>query len=313
MMPVPTAVLLKLINRYSTWAKGYVCGVLVNLTIFALDTCSMADRMEIPDLRPIKLLLAWNVFLMVCIIAVVCFRCLQMKKWIGLRTLFFSPDLSVMPSRKEVLILTAALLIYLIGACAYLYYVPDNAVAIMAEVNRLDYFGFVNDEPMVMAGYYLNKQWNVSVADAVCILLPLSVYPAVVALLWETAGSLFAEDSVKRSKCFLAEAVLLVGGDSLYMQAHFVLHGLNQLENILFVLCVPFAFAIGLQLYKEWDEGDYRKICHRWDIWFPLLLCIIISALFSQKVFALVGINIFIFALLFVGRRYLPWLRSSKL
>lgn len=312
-LPVVTMLLLKFADKRVTFGAGYVSGVIVNLTLFSLCVCRMAENMANPGLAPVKAVLGMICGEMVIILILAVVRCIKMKSRTGLRSLFLQEEGFRQPFRgKEAVGIAAAGALWLSGAFSYLHYVPDGAVTMMADINRLDFFGMTNPDIMVMLGYYLKKLFGISQADAVCIVIPLSLYAAFVVLMWETAGALFEGGRSKRVLCFLAEAVLTIAGDCMYTQSSLVLHGLNHMENAMLALCVPFAFAIGLRFYhSEGKTGKERLMMPGY--WISFAVCIISACLLEQRAFALVGLNAIIFGLLFIGRRYLPWLQSSKL
>lgn len=311
-LPVAAMLFLKASNRKVTLAAGYICGAIVNLTVFSLCIRSMSENMKEPGLLPLKAVLGVVFIEILVFLIVVCTRCVREKKWIGFARLFYMEQSGGFRfGRWETVFFIIACVIWILGATSYLRYVPEGAVTMMADINRLDFFGLTNADPMIMLGYYLKKLFGISQADAVCIVIPLSFYAAFVAVMWEIAGALFESEPLKKSLCFLAESVLVVVGDCLYTQPYMVLHGLNHMNNVLFVLCVPLVFAIGLRFYQSGENAE-GKGPRMWGYWFAFAVCVLSTYLFEQRAFALIGLNAVIFVLLFVGRRYLPWLQSSK-
>ncbi|MBD5539912.1 MAG: hypothetical protein HDR00_01725 [Lachnospiraceae bacterium] len=316
-LPVPTALLLKIADRKIGFGCSYASGVVLHLTIFALYIKGMLEEMAAPDMRPVKAILFMVLGEAAVLAVVVAVKCCKAKKWPGLRQLFGSEAVDNArndSNRTGMALYILAGIIWILGAFSYLRYVPDNAVTMMADINRLDFFGVTNGDTMVMLGYYMKKLLGISQADAVCIVIPVFFYAAFVFLMWEMAKVFFSEDPLKRSLCFLTQGILLVAGDCLYTQSHIVLHGLNHLENILLALCVPLAFIIGLQLYlsgRKIVDTESRSLSMP-SCLLGLAICMICAYLLDQRVFALTGLNAVIFILLFIGRRYLPWLQSSK-
>lgn len=316
-LPVPVALLLKITDRKMGLGCSYAVGVVLHLTVFALYVRGMWESMAAPDTAPVKAVLLAVLAETAVLAVIVVVKCCKAKKWPGIRKLFGS---EAVDSRKhgnrytELVLYILASIIWISGVFSYLRYVPDNAVTMMADINRLDFFGITNSDVMVMLGYYMKKLLGVSQADAVCIVIPVFFYGVFVFLMWEMAKVFFGENFLKRGLCFLSQGILVVAGDCLYTLPHIVLHGLNHLENILLALCVPLAFIIGLQLYlsgRKIIDTDNRRILMP-SYLLGLAICMICAYLLDQRVFALTGLNAVIFILLFVGRRYLPWLQSSK-
>lgn len=302
-LPVPGMFLLKALFGRLTYAAGYVSSLLLNLLVFCLCIQNMAKEYEAPDMMPVKLVAVIVLTELVVFCAIWILRSIKRKKWFEFKKVSFSPFL----------ILACA--IWIVGAVSYIRFVPEGAVAMMADVNRVDFFGITNRDFGVMLGYYLKSLLGISQADAVCLVIPLSFYLAFVILMWEMANTLFEDKPALATRCFFALAVLTVLGDCLYTQPFMVLHGLNHVENALTVLCIPFAFAMGLRLYFSWDRFLQDKEKADWSLGhiIALLLCGCSAYLLDLKAFALVGLNLIIFVLLFIGRRYLPWLQSGKL
>lgn len=316
-LPVPAALLLKIIDRKIGIGCSYASGVALHLTIFALYIKDMWKKMAAPDMRPVKAMMFVVLGETAVLAFVVAVKCCKAKKWPGIRELFGSEasDKAKDGGRHTELVLYIfAGVFWVLGAFSYLRYVPDNAIAMMADINRLDFFGVTNGDAMVMLGYYMKKLLGISQADAVCIVIPVFFYAVFVFLMWEMAKALFSEDSIKCSLCFLGQGILVVAGDCLYTQSHIVLHGLNHLENILLSLCVPLAFINGLQLYlsgRKIIDTENRRLSMP-SCLLGLAICMICAYLLEQRAFAITGLNAIIFILLFIGRRYLPWLQSSK-
>lgn len=316
-LPVPAALLLKIVDRKIGLGCSYASGVVLHLTIFALCIKGMWEGMAAPDMKPVKVVLFVVLGETAVLAFVVAVKCYKDKKWPGIRQLFGSEvvDNARNSSRHTKLVsYVFAGILWVLGAFSYLFYVPDNAVTMMADINRLDFFGITNSDAMVMLGYYMKKLLGISQADAVCIVIPVFFYAVFVFLMWEMAKVLFGGDSLKSSLCFLSQGILVIAVDCLYTQSRMVLHGLNRLENILFALCVPLVFIIGLQLYLSEGkiiETESRRVSM--PCYLPgLAVCMVCAYLLDQRVFALTGLNAVIFILLFIGRRYLPWLQSSK-
>lgn len=317
-LPVPAALLLRIIDNRTSFVYGYVSGIILHLTIFALCIQDMWEEMAAPDMAPIKTVLFVVLVEVVIFLAVIGAKCFKAKNWLSIRDLFGNKTdggAEQNSRRMPLLLYIGAAAIWVLGAFSYLHYVPDNAVTMMADINRLDFFGVTNSDAMVMLGYYMKKLLGTSQADAVCIVIPVFFYAVFVFLMWEMPKVLFRNDSLKRSLCFLSQGILVVAGDCLYTQPYIVLHGLNHLANILFVLCVPLAFIVGLQLYlsgKKIVDVENRRLSMS-SYLLALAICMICTYLLDQRAFALIGLNVVIFILLFAGRRYLPWLQSSKL
>lgn len=316
-LPVFMMLFLKVLDRHFSFAGGYVCGTIFNLTVFSLCVRKMSRDMAEPGMVPVKVVLVTIVIEALAFAAVVCVRCFREKRWLGIGNLLYchkKPDERYRENRLYLPVCIGAFLIWLAGAFSYFCYIPQGAVAMMADINRLDFFGITNSDPMVMLGYYLKKLCGISQADAACIVIPLSFYAAFVVLMWEMADTVFGPQVLKRSLCFLAEGVLVVAGDCLYSQPFIVLHGMNSLGNVLLVLCVPLVFIIGLRLIFSEEKliNPENKRLLMPVYWLALLLCIVSTYLLEKRAFALIGLNVVIFILLFAGRRYLPWLQSSK-
>lgn len=317
-LPVPAALLLRIIDKRAGFVYGYVSGTVLHLTIFALYIQDMWEEMASPDTVPIKAVLLVVLAEAVLLLATIGAKCFKAKKWLGIGGLFGNKaddGAKHNNCRMTLLLYVGAVAIWILGAFSYLRYVPDNAVTMMADINRLDFFGITNGDAMVMLGYYMKKLVGISQADAVCIVIPLFFYAVFVFLMWEMAKALFGETPLKRHLCFLTQGILIVAGDCLYTQPYIVLHGLTRLENILLVLCIPLVFVIGLQLYlsdKKIVDAESRRLSMP-SYLLALVTCMICTYLLNQRAFALIGLNVVIFILLFAGRRYLPWLQSSKL
>lgn len=316
-LPVPTALLLKIIDRRMGIGCGYVSGAVLHLTIFALYIKGMWEEMAVPDTLPVKAVLFMVLTETAVLLAVVVLKCFKAKRWLGMKGLFgneASGSVVLFNRRKELLLYIPAGLIWLLGAFSYLYYIPADAITMMADINRIDFFGVTNGDAMVMLGYYMKKLLGISQVDAVCVVIPLCFYAAFVVLMWEIARTLVGENPLKCSLCFLSQGILVAAGDCLYTQANIVLHGLNRLGNVLFVLCVPLVFDIGLRLYlsgKKLIDVESRELFMP-SCFLSLAICLACTHLLDQRVFVLAGLNVVIFVLLFVGRRYLPWLKSSE-
>ncbi len=316
-LPAPAALLLKIVDRKIGLGCSYASGVVLHLTIFALYIKGMWEEMAAPDMRPVKAIVFVVLGEAAILAFVVAVKCFKAKKWPGIKQLFGieASDNARDGSRYTELVLhILAGIVWILGALSYLRYVPDNVVTMMADINRLDFFGVTNSDAMVMLGYYMKKLLGVSQADAVCIVIPVFFYVVFVFLMWEMTRSLLGYNSLKCSLCFFFQGILVVAGECLYAQTYIVLHGLNRMENILMVLCLPLVFDIGLQLYlseKKMVDVNNRKLLMP-SYFFVLVICMICTCLLDKRAFALVGLNVIIFVLLFVGRRYLPWLQSSK-
>jgi hypothetical protein len=313
--PVIPMLLFRLLDQKLSFAAGYVCGVLGNITVFSLCIQTMAEKMAAPGMRPIKVTMAVWVIELLILTVVAAVRCIRAKKWLGISQLF---SISL-PHKKNgqinklnILIIFVACLLWLFGACSYLRYVPRDAVRMMADINRIDFFGVTNGDAMVMLGYYFKQLCGISQADAICLVIPLGFYAAFAAVMWEMAGTWFDKGTRKFCLCFFAEAVLLAAGDCLYSIPFFVLHGLNCLDDVLLVLCVPMIFIVGWKLYLcETKLVSKGKILAP-GYCFAGVLSLVSAALLEQQVFVLCGMSVLLFVLLFAGRRYLPWLKSSK-
>lgn len=301
-LPVPGMLLLKVIFGRLTLAAGYVSSLLLNLLVFGLCIKRMAIGYKRPDMMPVKLTAAILLVELAVFGAVWIRQSIKRKKWFEFKKVSFSPFSAL------------ACVIWIAGAVSYIRFVPEDAVTMMADINRIGFFGVTNGDLGVMLGYYLKSLLGISQADAVCLVVPLSFYVAFVVLMWEMANTLFQDKPPLVPRCFFALAVLTVLGDCLYTQPFMVLHGLNHVENVLTVLCVPFAFAICLRLYFSWDRflRDKKKAAWSFGHIIALFICGCSAYFLYLRVFALVGLNLIIFVLLFMGRRYLPWLQSGK-
>ena len=301
-LPVPGMLLLKVLFRRLTYAAGYVSSLLLNLLVFCLCIQNMAEGYEAPGMLPLRLLAAVLLGEAVIFCVIWIRQSIKRKKWFEFKRVSFSPFFAL------------ACVIWIAGAFSYIRFVPEGALTMMADINRIDFFGITNGDFGVMLGYYLKSLIGISQADAVCLVLPLSFYFAFVVLMWEMANILFQDKPALVTRCFFALAALTVLGDCLYSQPFLVLHGLNHVENALTVLCVPLAFAIGLRLYFSWDRFLQDKEKADWSLGhiIALLICGCSAYLLYLRAFALVGLNLIIFVLLFTGRRYLPWLQSGK-
>lgn len=316
-LPVPAALLLKIIDRKMGLGCSYASGVVLHLTIFSLCIKDMWEEMAAPDTAPVKVILFVVLAETAALVVIAAVKCCMEKKLPGIRQLFgieAAGNVRHGGSHTERAVYILAGILWISGAFSYLRYVPDDAVTMMADINRLDFFGITNGDAMVMLGYYMKKLLGISQADAVCIVIPVFFYAVFVFLMWEMAKVFFEEDSLKRGFCFLSQGILVIAGDCLYTQPHIVLHGLNHPGNILLALCVPLAFMLGLRLYlsgRKIIDTENRRM--PMPSYLPgLAICMICAYLLDQRVFALTGLNAVIFILLFIGRRYLPWLQSSK-
>ncbi len=301
MINVPYGLLLKVINEKISFMQGYVCGALFNLIVWEWCIAAICERMESPGMRPVKVLLTLCIVVIVMVTIIVVLRTIKKKNWIG-----HSQRLQTL-NKKEAVCFVVAILVWGIGASFYVRYVPYQAVSVMADVNRVDLFGITNSNSMVMLGYYLHKLMSISVANAVCIVIPISFYVVFTVAMWEVASALYRKNLNSRTMCFLAEAILVLLGDCYLTFSYLALHNLHHTGYIALVITLPMAFASGLRLY--FTEGK-KQIISESVIWAFCLLC---SRVLDNFAFMLCAMTIFIFAILLIGRRYLPWLKSSKL
>lgn len=310
LLPVPGMLLLRSLGRQFTFAAGYVSSMLINLTVFCLCIQDLARRFQPPGMQTIKVIVGVLAAEVILLVLIWIYRSRKAKKLLNAVQVFWMDGVSFSLSFFWCL----AVFIWVAGAVSYIRYVPEGAVSMMADINRLGFFGATNSDPGVMLAYYLTVLLNLPQAPAVCLVVPLSFYFTFVVLMKEMAAVLYVDKPELTGRCFFALAVLTVLGDSLFSQPYMVLHGLNRLENVITVLCVPFTFAICLRFYFVWDRFLQSKDKAGWSIChvIALLLCLYITYFFYPKTFALVGLNLVIFALLFAGRRYLPWLQSGK-
>lgn len=324
-LPMVTTLFLKVVDRQIALWTGYVSGVVLHVTIFSLCVRYRYQNALSPGLMPVKAVFGTIAFEAIAAIGVALMK-YGRKKRKGNISALFRLKINALRSVKanEWIGIFAACAVWMMGAVSYLRYVPDGAVTMMADINRLDYFGVTNSDPTVMLGYYLKKLFGVSQADAVCLIIPLSFYVPFVILMWGMAETLFprtmsqadmaacsfgewrVDHRMKRCLCFGFEAILTVAGACRFTQPYLVLYGLNHVENCLLALCVPFAFAVGLHFLLLQPEDEKKKVGLTPGYCIAIAVCVISSYLLEPRAFALVGLNAVIFAVLFAGRRYLP-------
>ncbi|MCH5279940.1 MAG: hypothetical protein J1E61_00615 [Lachnospiraceae bacterium] len=311
LLPVPGMLLLRAMRRHFAFSMGYICSMLINLLVFCLCVRRLAERYDAPGMLPVKAV--FGVLLLECFLLVYVwiYRSYQSRKLMGIMQFFRLKNSRISVSVFDGL----AILVWMAGAFSYICYVPEDALTMMADVNRVDLFGIINGDPGVMLAYYLKALIGISQADAVCLATPLSFYFAFVILMKEMADTLFEDRPSLASRGFFALAAVTLLGDCLYTQSHMVLHGLNHPENVITVVCVPLAFICGLRLYGAWDrfleneKGAYRSLPYYMA---ALLLCIVCSHILYLRAFSLIGSTMILFVLLFLGRRYLSWTQSGK-
>lgn len=303
-LPITITLVFKLLFPKMAFSTLYVSSVIICLLLFSLIMYLMTIEIEQTSSAPIKMMLAlFIIFFLVCVV-MLGMQYARGKKLIQLfniRWHFGAKDY-----RGECFILAVGCLVWMLGSVSYLCYVPDNAVELMAEVNRLKLYGGINKDPVIMLGYYFTNLFGISSAKAICIIIPVFFYSVFVITCWDLSIALFKDNIKKDSICFLAQGIMTLVGDCMYTQPHIVLHGLNDIGNILLVLCVPLVFSNGIRLCQD-ERSKWKEYC------FTPIVCMICTFLLDKRTFALVSINVIIFVLLFIGRRYLPWLQSAKL
>lgn len=277
---------------------------LLNMAVFTGLVQDMAAKLEAPGMMPVKVLL------ILCAVEVFAFMTLYVIRSVKAPKTGKAPKESLMEhikkNTKQILLLVTAVFIYLWAATAYLRFIPSGAVTMMADVNRIDLFGVTNSNPITMMAYYVKALTGLSSANVVCVVIPFVCYIPVVCALWEVAAALYTEDTYKRNLCFLAEAILLLFGNCMYSMTGLVNSGLMDVTNICLVLSLLLSFALGFRIYQTEDKKEW--ICTG-VIELVVLICIYTMDVVA---FALSAMTMLIFGLLLIGRRSLPWLKSSN-
>ncbi len=280
-----------------------VLGFILNMAVFVSMVHTMAAQMQAPGMLPVK------VVLILCVVEVIAFLTIYIVRYMkagkAIKPLGCSVVANMKKDYKQILVLVCAGVIFLCAATAYLRFVPVEAVTMMADINRIDLFGVMNDNPITMMAYYIKSLSGISQANAVCVVVPLICYLPVVCALWEVATALYAEDAQKRNLCFLAEAILVLFGNCMYSMTGIIGSGLLSMTNILLAVSLPVVFALCLRIY----HATKKDVIHLSAVGAAILVCLYIL---NVTAFVLTAMTAFIFALLMIGRRYLPWLKSSN-
>ena len=277
---------------------------LLNMTVFTGLVQDMAANLEAPVMMPVKVLLilcAAEVFAFVTLCAIQSVKASKVEK--GSKESMME---CIKKKWKQISVLIGAVLIYLWVVTTYLRFIPSGVVTMMADVNRLDLFGVTNSDPVTMMAYYMKSLTGLSPSNVVCVVIPFVFYVPVVCALWEVAAALYTEDTYKRNLCFLAEAILLLFGNCMYSMTGLVNGGLMNVTNICLVLSLLLSFALGFHIYQTEDKKDWISAG---AVELVVLICVYTM---DVVVFALSAMTMLIFGLLLIGRRYLPWLKSSN-
>lgn len=309
-LPIVTMFLLRLLFPRMTFVVGYTNGVIIYITLFSIFVHLWSYHTLLFVIKPLRIMVLMTLIELMVYIFIVNIRNLKKKKKETINN-SGSDNLKCFNLHKnntkwEMFIWGVSCIGWMVGATCYIRYIPDNAILLMADINRVDFLEVTNGNPIVMLGYYLMKFMKMSSAKAVCVVIPLFFYFVFAFVMWDLSGALFKDCDFKRIVCFFSETFLLIIGDCMYTQPHIVLHGLNDIGNILLVLCVPLVFSNGIRLCQD-ERSKWKEYC------FTPIVCMICTFLLDKRTFALVSINVIIFGLLFIGRRYLPWLQSTKL
>lgn len=314
LLPLPALFCVKMADKKISALYGYLTGVLYNLLIFHISNGLLRLSGGSLGMKHIAVMLLSNVILLLVGI-ILCVRNLKsnskkLKRHGRENAIGKTPKTGQSGSKKQsagrdwlaTTILVIAVVICLLGGFSYLLYEPNNAVTLMAAVNRLDFFPVVPKESMVSLGYYLVKLLGLTPAYALCVTIPLIFYPSAILLLWLMTGLVEEKNLQTKALFFLIEVMLLLIGDGKYTYPGLVLHGLNQITNISLVICVPLAFILSFRVFiREQKDG----------IW--LLVFDIVAACFLWRTCGFVCIAmVVLFALVFVGRRYLSWFQPSQ-
>lgn len=277
---------------------------LLNMAVFTGLVQDMAANLEAPGMMPVKVLL------ILCAVEVFVFMTLYTVQFIKAPKTGKSSKESLLEwfkkNVKQILLPVAAAFIYLWAATVYLRFIPSGAVTMMADVNRIDLFGVTNSNPITMMAYYVKALTGISPANVVSVVIPFIFYIPVVCALWEVAAALYAGDTDKRNLCFLAEAILLLFGNCMYSMTGLVSSGLMNVTNICLVLSLLLSFALGFRIYQAEDKKEW--ICT------GIVELVVLICVYTMDVvaFALSAMTVLIFVMLLIGRRYLPWLKSSN-
>lgn len=294
---LPLATLIRLCKNKISAALGYISAMLVHTMIFTLCVWHMSDLMVGASMFPVKIM-AGVVGAESCIcVALIVY--LSWRKDIKLQLPY------VCSSKQDILLLLLSIVVFLITGMHYFSQVSKETITMMADINRVDLFGVINNNPITMMAYYIKSLGGISQANAVCVVVPLFFYVAVVCALWEVAAALFAEDASKRNLCFLAEAILVLFGNCMFSMTGIITSGLVQMTNILLAIALPTVFSLCVRIYRV----DKKDTIAYWVVGILMLVCLYIL---DAVAFVLTAMTVFIFVLLIIGRRYLPWLRSSN-
>ena len=295
LLPVPTAFLLKMTDRKMSCLYGYIVGALLNLLAFHVTNRILFVSGATLGMMHIGILLSVNALILFAsgIIWLVKGRKLSKKA-----VKDESDENKAVANRIWWWSVSVVLGISVLGS--YLFYVPNNATVLMAAINRLDYFPMVPGESMMSMGYYLVKLLNFTPAYAVCVVIPFMFCMPVLVLFWIMTDMM---DDAKNKVVFLcAELILLFLGDGQFTYSGLVLHGLNQITNISIVLCVPLAFILSFRIFVQKKRGP---------VW--LLVFDLVAACLLWRTTAFVSFAcVVLCALIYAGRRYLPWFQPSQ-
>lgn len=312
LLPLPALFCVKMADKKISALYGYLTGVLYNLLIFHISNGLLRLSGGSLGMNHIAVVLLSNVILLLAgiILWVRSLKSNRKKLRHGRETAIRKTQKRGQSGSKKqsgrdwlaITILVIAAVACLLGGRFYLLYEPNNAVPLMAAVNRLDFFPVVPKESMVSLGYYLVKLLGLTPAYALCVTIPLIFYPSAILLLWLMTGLVEEKNLQTKALFFLIEVMLLLIGDGKYTYPGLVLHGLNQITNISLVICVPLAFILSFRIFvKKRKDG----------IW--LLVFDIVAACFLWRTCGFVCIVVVVlFVLVFVGRRYLSWFQPSQ-
>lgn len=330
LLPVPTMLLMKSLHRDFKWALGYLSGIMINLCVFVSTLKYMSKYYSGPSTLPLKITLAAVAVSGVGFVVSAIIRCCKDKKWIGISKLFYcDKDASSKTPISITMIYGVALIMFLLCAYRAIYYAPMDGVRRLADINRIDFFGLVNTDYSVMLGYYFNRLWGIPSYYLVYVVVPLTFIVAYGILCYSIADALFADDKYKKAMCFLIEMIMTLLGDCMYSHGYLALHGMVDASVVAIILAVPVIFVIGYIFFNyegqlvtctkkalPSDEGENKEIkSYHFDLpmyWICLLIMSITSMMIDNKSCALALLGILTWALLLVGRRYLPCLKSFK-
>ena len=277
---------------------------LLNMAVFTGLVQDMAANLETPGMMPLKVLL------ILCAVEALVFVTLYAIGFVKLWKAGKGPKESlterVKKESQQIMLLIVAIAVYICAATVYLRIVPSGAVTMMADMNRMDLFNVTNGDSVTMMAYYMKALTGISPANMVCIIIPIFFYIPVVCALWEVASALYVEDAYKRNFCFLCEAILVLFGNCMYSMTGLVNSGLIDLTNICLVVSLLLSFALCFRMYHTEDKKEMICQCL---VELVVLVCVY---LMDVVAFVLSAMTVLIFGLLLIGRRYLPWLKSSN-